>query len=115
MNIHSFNFCTLYCNSNNHLFNNFLILFQTSHTADIKTSVLLYCGKPAMVTLDYQIEGNNLNSEFRLSYYPHALQSFTKILKEIFGEKSKHKLYGDFKEIQVEKKPAFYIHLIEKQ
>ncbi|XP_053963981.1 glycine N-methyltransferase [Anastrepha ludens] len=91
------------------------IYYNTSHTADIKTSVLFYCGKPAMVTLDYHIVGNNLSSDFRLSYHPHPLQNFTKILKEIFGEKSKHKLYGDFKEIHMEKRPAFYIHLVEKQ
>ena len=67
-----------------------------------------------MVTMDYQIEGNNLASEFRLSYYPHELKKFTEILKEIFGEKAAHKLYGDFKDLNVIKNPAFYIHLMEK-
>ncbi|XP_067616030.1 glycine N-methyltransferase isoform X2 [Eurosta solidaginis] len=91
------------------------IYYNTSHTADIKTSILFYCGKPSMITLDYQIIGNNLNSDFRLSYYPHSLQNFIKILKETFGEKSNHKLYGDFKEIHSGCKPAFYIHVMEKQ
>ncbi|XP_037954622.1 glycine N-methyltransferase [Teleopsis dalmanni] len=90
------------------------LYYNTSHTADIKTSVLFYCGKPAMVTMDYQIEANNLTNEFRLSYYPHELKQFTEILKEIFGSKANHKLYADFKSLDVVKTPAFYIHLIEK-
>jgi len=64
--------------------------------------------------MDYQIEGNKLASEFRLSYYPHELKRFTEILSEIFGKQAKHKLYGDFKEMSVVQNPAFYIHLIEK-
>lgn len=91
-----------------------IYVLQTSHTADIKTSVLFYCGKPALVSMDYQIEGNKLASEFRLSYYPHELKRFTEILSEIFGKQAKHKLYGDFKEMTVVQNPAFYIHLIEK-
>ena len=64
--------------------------------------------------MDYLIEANNLTSEFRLSYYPHELQKFTDILKEIFGSYSEHQLFGDFKDLSVVKNPAFYIHLIEK-
>ncbi|TDG50070.1 hypothetical protein AWZ03_003580 [Drosophila navojoa] len=90
------------------------IYYNTSHTADIKTSVLFYCGKPALVSMDYQIEGNKLSSEFRLSYYPHELKRFTEILSEIFGSQAKHKLYGDFKDMSVVQNPAFYIHVIEK-
>ncbi|EDV94465.1 glycine N-methyltransferase [Drosophila grimshawi] len=90
------------------------IYYNTSHTADIKTSVLFYCGKPVLVSMDYQIEGNKLASEFRLSYFPHELKRFTDILREIFGSQSKHKLFGDFKEMNVVENPAFYIHLIEK-
>ncbi|KAH8375881.1 glycine N-methyltransferase [Drosophila serrata] len=90
------------------------IYYNTSHTADIKTSVLFYCGKPALVSMDYLIAGNKLTSEFRLSYYPHELKRFREILGEIFSEKAKHQLYGDFKEMSLVKNPAFYIHLIEK-
>ncbi|KAH8308440.1 glycine N-methyltransferase [Drosophila kikkawai] len=90
------------------------IYYNTSHTADIKTSVLFYCGKPALVSMDYLIAGNKLTSEFRLSYYPHELKRFREILGEIFSEKAQHQLYGDFKEMSLVKNPAFYIHLIEK-
>ena len=91
-----------------------IINLQTKHTADIKTSVLFYCGKPAQVTMDYQIEANNEISEFRLSYYPHMLDVFTSILKDIFGTKSTHQIYGDFKSLEIVKIPAFYIHVMEK-
>ncbi|XP_037729286.1 glycine N-methyltransferase [Drosophila subpulchrella] len=90
------------------------IYYNTSHTADIKTSVLFYCGKPSLVSMDYLIAGNKLTSEFRLSYYPHELKRFREILGEIFSQKAQHQLYGDFKEMSQVKNPAFYIHLIEK-
>lgn len=64
--------------------------------------------------MDYQIEANNETSEFRLSYYPHELKTFTSMLKSIFGDKADHKIFGDFKDLNVVTNPAFYIHLIEK-
>jgi glycine N-methyltransferase len=56
----------------------------------------------------------SLASEFRLSYYPHKLDDFKGILKEIFGRSSNHAIFGDFKAIQPDDNPAFYIHVIEK-
>lgn len=53
-------------------------------------------------------------SEFKLSYYPHQLEVFKKILKEIFGHGSHHEIFGDFKKILANDNPAFYIHIIEK-
>lgn len=82
---------------------------------DIITSVLYVSGKPSMVTLDYMIcTDDNQKNEFRLSYYPHQLEVFNKILKEIFGQKSKHEIYGDFKALSEIENPAFYIHVVEK-
>ena len=54
-------------------------------------------------------------SHFRLSYYPHRLEAFTTLLKSVFGDKSKHSVYGDFKPLEQEPDPAFFIHVIEKQ
>jgi len=89
------------------------LYYNTSHTADIKTSVLFYCGQPTMVTMDYVIELDKSTSEFRLSYYPHKLEKFVTMLKEIFGVHTKHTVFGDFKDIKSVKNPAFYIHLLE--
>jgi glycine N-methyltransferase len=55
-----------------------------------------------------------LSESFRLSYYPHRLDEFTGLLKEAFGEDSKHTVYGDFKALNEIPEPAFYIHIIEK-
>ncbi|XP_061386471.1 glycine N-methyltransferase [Musca vetustissima] len=90
------------------------LYYNSSHTADIKTSVLFYCGKPTFVAMDYLIEANNLTSEFRLTYYPHTLSQFTKIMREIFGDKAEHQIFGDFKDLNEIQNPAFYIHLMEK-
>ena len=53
-------------------------------------------------------------SQFRLSYYPHRKDAFTKLLKSVFGEKAKHSLYGDFRPLADVQDPAFFIHVIEK-
>ncbi|GLV36039.1 Glycine N-methyltransferase [Carabus blaptoides fortunei] len=101
------------------------IYYNSNHTTDIKTSVLFVSGKPAMVTMDYLIDTNdnkhiNANAsedcvnEFRLSYYPHRLHVFKSMLEEVFGSKSKHTIYGDFKSLNEIKDPGFYIHVMEK-
>lgn len=90
------------------------IYYNSQHMTDIKTSVLIVAGKPAMVSLDYLISTGDEISEFRLSYYPHQLEVFKKILKDIFGHTRDHEIYGDFKEIGDNDNPAFYIHIIEK-
>lgn len=59
----------------------------------------------------------NRTQSFQLSYYPHRLEQFSALLKETFGENSRHRLFGDFLPIeQLEKgtDPAYYIHVIEK-
>lgn len=91
--------------------------FQTNHTVDIRTTVTLFCGKPTKVAMDYLMEVNGSICEFHLSYYPHQLQKFIEILREIFGVETSHQLFGDFKSHPdpCDQKPAFYIHLIEKQ
>lgn len=67
-----------------------------------------------MVTLDYLINIGDDISEFRLSYYPHKLDIFKNMLQDVFGKTAKHKIYGDFKELNEIQTPGFYIHLIEK-
>lgn len=70
---------------------------------------------PALVTLDYLIKLNDRDiSEFQLLYYPHKLAVFTAMLSTIFGQRSKHQVYGDFKPLHMEPTPAFYIHVVEK-
>ena len=54
-------------------------------------------------------------SQFRLSYYPHQKDAFTKLLKDVFGSYADHSVYGDFKSLEEEPEPAFYIHIIEKE
>lgn len=89
---------------------------------DIKASVLFVSGKPAIVTLDYMIsldeidddDGQELISEFRLSYYPHRLHVFRDMLEEAFHYRAKHTTYGDFKQLEDVKHPGFYIHVMEK-
>jgi glycine N-methyltransferase len=53
-------------------------------------------------------------SHFRLSYYPHRLAGFKRLLKRTFGSCAEHCVFADFKPLSEEPNPAFYIHVIEK-
>ncbi|XP_017786181.1 PREDICTED: glycine N-methyltransferase isoform X2 [Nicrophorus vespilloides] len=101
------------------------IYYNSSHKTDIKTSVLYEAGKPAMVMMDYFINiaqpmggamnGNSNINEFRLSYYPHMLEVFKRMLKEAFNTKQDYKIFGDFKHLNEIDIPNFYIHVVEKK
>ena len=71
--------------------------------SDCYSSYLTKCSNPMCLT-----------ESFRLSYYPHRLDEFQTMLKQIFGESCKHTVFGDFKAMEEIKNPAFYIHLVEK-
>lgn len=55
------------------------------------------------------------DSNFRLSYYPHRLKDFSQMLKKIFGSGAKHEVYADFKTLQEEPNPGFFVHVIHKE
>ncbi|XP_023340081.1 glycine N-methyltransferase [Eurytemora carolleeae] len=95
------------------------IYYNSTHIKDIKTSVLHVNNRPNLITLDYfmNVEGMDEFSEcdqFRLSYYPHTLAGFTQLLRSAFGPDCKHSVYADFKSLEEEPEPSFYIHVIEK-
>lgn len=57
-----------------------------------------------------------LRSKFRLSYYPHCLESFKGLLNEAFGGKMEHSVYGDFKTYVPgqTQAPCYFIHVCKK-
>ncbi|XP_052751281.1 glycine N-methyltransferase [Galleria mellonella] len=94
------------------------IYYNCKYPVDIKTSVLVVRGKPELVALDYCIDGanddDNERSDFRLCYYPHKLDTFTRMLDEAFDYRAKHQIFADFKPIDQVSVPGFYIHVMEK-
>lgn len=59
-------------------------------------------------------------STFTLNYYPHRLQEFGELVKEVFGKDAKHTVYGDFEHFDHENTspsegnpPGFFIHIIK--
>ncbi|KAL0839242.1 hypothetical protein ABMA28_016007 [Loxostege sticticalis] len=93
------------------------IYYNCKYPVDIKTSVLVVRGRPELVALDYCIdtgEEGNGKSDFRLCYYPHKLDTFTKMLDTAFGSRAKHQIYADFKPLAEVPVPGFYIHVMEK-
>ncbi|KAI5618812.1 glycine N-methyltransferase [Silurus asotus] len=100
------------------------IYYQSDLKQDIDTSVLWVNNKPTMVTLDYSLEVLHAEgsqkapetSKFRLSYYPHQLDSFKDLLKAAFFGKCKQKVFGDFKHYTPGQgeAPCYFIHVVEK-
>lgn len=105
------------------------VYYNSDHVTDIKCSNLYVNGKPSMVTLDYVMDLSMLDHQdpntkakldltsthhFRLSYYPHQLAEFSRILKDVFGDHMKHDIYGDFQPLGKLQHPAYYVHAIEK-
>lgn len=95
------------------------IYYNSKHIQGIKTSVLYVNNEPNLITLDYNMDVSEIFpddkfSHFRLSYYPHRLEAFSNLLKSVFGNGAKHSIYADFKSMDEEPHPAFYIHVIEK-
>jgi glycine N-methyltransferase len=115
------------------------VYYNGQNIKSIKCSNLYVNGKPTLVTMDYLLEippqqqqqqqqqrtslvkQEGQSSEimeqhhFRLSYYPHRLQEFTAMLKEMFGKNAQHTIFGDFKPLGKIKAPAYYIHVVQKK
>lgn len=72
-----------------------------------------------MITLEYLVSISTSDadpmSEFRLSYYPHLMEDFTKLLDQSFPKQENHKIYGDFKTLDKIENPGFYIHVLQKK
>lgn len=47
-------------------------------------------------------------------FYPHMMNDFRNLLKEIFGEKSTFNTLGDYKNLDQVENPSIYIHIVEK-
>uniref|UniRef100_A0A1A8CA37 Glycine N-methyltransferase n=1 Tax=Nothobranchius kadleci TaxID=1051664 RepID=A0A1A8CA37_NOTKA len=99
------------------------IYYKSDLTQDISTSVLWVNSKPHMITLDYTIQVPQAAlqklpevSKFRLSYYPHRLESFSQLLMDAFGGKMEHRVYGDFKTYVPgqNQAPCYFIHICKR-
>ncbi|XP_027856788.1 glycine N-methyltransferase [Xiphophorus couchianus] len=99
------------------------IYYKSDLTQDITTSVLWVNSKPHMITLDYTIQVPQAAlqklpevSKFRLSYYPHRLQSFGELLSDAFSANMEHTVYGDFKAFRPgqDPPPCYFIHVCKR-
>nr|ACO11644.1 Glycine N-methyltransferase [Caligus rogercresseyi] len=92
------------------------IYYNCDYDMDIYTMVVHYEAEPFMVLLDYNIHipDTSIDGSFRLSYYPHQLSNFSKLLKDTFGEKAPYNIFADFKPLNELEDPTHYIHVIQK-
>ncbi|XP_012669735.1 glycine N-methyltransferase [Clupea harengus] len=96
------------------------IYYQSDLKQDIATSVLWVDNKPHMITLDYTLSlrdgEDEETSKFRLSYYPHRVESFKELLKGAFAGKCEHTVYGDFKAYTPNQAqtPCYFVHVLKR-
>ncbi|XP_014298915.1 glycine N-methyltransferase-like [Microplitis demolitor] len=96
------------------------VYHNSQHMKDIKTSVYSVSGLPQLIIQDYFVsldennEGPDNQNHFRIVCYPHQVNAFKDMLREIFSEKT-HKIFGDFKPLNEVKNPAAFLHYIEKE
>jgi len=98
------------------------IYYASKGNMQCKTSVLMVNGKHNLVTIDYYMYPDNmpateenLLSTWRLSYYPHLVENFNKIITDVFGKEAKHTLLGDFRPVGKDNtNPSYYIHICQK-
>jgi len=114
------------------------IYYQSKAKVDVKTSVLMVDGRYHMVTLDYCMYPSDEEEEeevttpmkrkkpvaddssvdpskFRLSYYPHLLEGFNKLVTKVFGDDAIHTILADFEPFDAVENPAYYIHICQKK
>ncbi|XP_014208981.1 glycine N-methyltransferase [Copidosoma floridanum] len=99
--------------------------YNNKHLKKIETSVIYKNGQPSLITLDYLVSLNDYDvgpetsedeiSEFRLSYHPHMLQDFKKLLDNVIPHQTKHEIYGDFRPLDQIQDPGYYVHVIQKK
>ena len=53
--------------------------------------------------------------QFRLSYYPHRIIDFKKLLTDVFSKESTLQTYADFEPEEGVENPGYYIHLMHKK
>lgn len=66
------------------------------------------------------LDGDNDQVTFQLSYFPHYLEKFNSLLLRAFeyganDTTAPHQIYGDFVPIEFAENPAYFIHVITKQ
>ncbi|XP_065175153.1 glycine N-methyltransferase-like [Sycon ciliatum] len=118
------------------------IYYNSPYVDNIKTSVLRVDGKPSMVTLDYHLQvplrlvkkrshrGHviaassgtededeaKVASHFRLSYHPHRLDDFKRLVSESFSESfESDEVLGDFQDFSKVATPAYFVHVVRKK
>jgi len=110
------------------------IYYKGDNIVNISTITEFKNAKPSKVVLDYTLDvselalkkgkapvGYNKNEsspllcKFQLTYHPHRLVEFRKLLSSVFGSGASHEVLGDFESLEATTCPAYYVHIVQKQ
>jgi len=89
------------------------IYYNSQHIQKITTQIIYENNEARKIVLNYKMDVDE-DGDFTLSYQPFTLDRFTNLLKGVFGASAPHSRYADFKPLNEEQDPAFFIHVIEK-
>lgn len=87
--------------------------YNSQYIQKITTQIIYENNEPKQIVLNYKMDVKE-DGDFVLSYQPYTLTAFTGLLKGVFGDDAKYTAFADFKPLNEETDPAFYIHMIEK-
>ena len=84
-----------------------LLVFPTFHFSKpaLRSFLYLFC----KISISFSF------SKFRLSYYPHLLEGFNKLVTKVFGDDAIHTILADFEPFDAVENPAYYIHICQKK
>lgn len=97
--------------------------FERNSSGDVTNIILDYA---MTVPLDVQVkmgldlDGSHDQITFQLTYYPHYLSSFSRLLRRVFqysidDATAPHQISGDFLPLEDAADPAYFIHVITKE
>jgi len=72
------------------------------------------------IKMGLDLDGSHDQVTFQLTYFPHYLSKFSRLLRRVFGltiddATAPHDISGDFLPLDVAHDPAYYIHVITKE
>lgn len=93
---------------------------QSGEVTNIKLDYAMTVPLDVQVKMGLDLDGSHDKVTFQLTYFPHYLASFSRLLRRVFqltieDATAPHQVSGDFLPIDPAADPAYYIHVITKE
>lgn len=92
--------------------------FERNNEGQVTNIILNYfmtVPQDVQTRMGIDLDGSHDLVTFKLTYFPHKLKSFTRLLHRVFDVSAPHEVCADFLPIAEVNDPAYFIHVITKQ